>query len=95
MKICKLLFFGIWDGKFFFSFSFKSHKDPLAIEYKKFCVEIESIFANDQLEKNPLIDAKQYALERSINQNYLTADAENTVMNSLNKISERVCLWDG
>jgi hypothetical protein len=73
--------------------SFKSPKDPHAIEYKKFCVEVESIFADDQLEKNPLIDAKQYVLERNITQNYLTADAEDMVVNGLKKIAERVSFY--
>ena len=75
----------------FFYLVLNRTKIHLQLNIRNFCVEIESIFANDELEKNPLIDAKQYALDRSINQNYLTADAENTVMNSLNKIAERVC----
>jgi hypothetical protein len=70
--------------------SYQSPKDIRQIEYKRFCVEIESIFSDNQLEKNPLIEPEKYALIKNVARNKLSPDAEDLVKKSLKAISDRV-----
>lgn len=69
---------------------FHSAKDERMVEYKSFCFEIEKAFANDELEKNPLMEAKQHEPSDPIFSNQLTPDEEQGVLKSLNNIAERV-----
>ena len=60
------------------------------VEYKSFCFEIEKAFANDELEKNPLMVAEQHVPSDPVFSNQLTPDEEESVGKSLRNIAERV-----
>lgn len=69
---------------------YNSVKDDRMVEYKDFCFEIEKAFTNDELEKNPLMEASQHVPQNPIQANKLLPDEEDSVRNSLCKIAERV-----
>lgn len=62
------------------------------VEYKNFCFEIEKAFANDELEKNPLMEAEQHVPSDPLFNNQLTPDEEECVAKSLRNIAERVSI---
>lgn len=76
----------------FFQNSFHSIKDQRMVEYKSFCFEIEKAFANNELEKNPLIEAEQHVPSDPIFNIQLTPDEEECVVKSLRNIAERVSI---
>lgn len=69
---------------------FCSSKDDRMVEYKAFCFEIEKAFTNDELEKNPLMEAVQHVPADPIMHNTLTPDENDSVNKSLREIAERV-----
>jgi hypothetical protein len=71
-------------------FSFTSKKDKDQVEYKSFCKEIETVFVSDEFEKNPLLEHEHYRPIDYINENKLTPNANDSVAESLNRISQRV-----
>lgn len=88
--------FSLYDNAIDFSlivdFSYRSRVDSNAIEYKKFCEEIESIFTTDFLEKNPLVDSEQYSPLRDASTIRLEPDKEERVEQLMSKLAERVSL---
>jgi hypothetical protein len=77
---------------FYFIFSYRSRVDVNAIEYKKFCDEIESIFTTNFLEKNPLVESEQYVAIKDATNNQLDPEKEDRVKNLMNKMAQRVSL---
>ncbi|CAF1138992.1 unnamed protein product [Adineta steineri] len=69
---------------------YRSRIDVNAIEYKKFCEEIESIFTTDFLEKNPLVESEQYVPIKDTTNIQLDPDKEDRVQILMNKMGERV-----
>lgn len=69
---------------------YRSRSDSNSIDYKRFCEEIESIFTNDQLEKNPLSICEQYQTIKESSMTKLDPDEEDQVEQVLKKISNRV-----
>ncbi|CAF2018845.1 unnamed protein product [Rotaria magnacalcarata] len=69
---------------------YRSRTDSNAIEYRKFCDEIESIFTTDFLEKNPLVESEQYLTLKDATTIRLDPDKEDRVRNVMLKLAERV-----
>jgi hypothetical protein len=76
----------------YFIFSYRSRVDVNAIEYKKFCDEIESIFTTDFLEKNPLVESEQYVAIKDATSIRLDPEKEDRVKNLMDKMAQRVSL---
>ena len=64
--------------------------DVNAIEYKKFCEEIESIFTTDFLEKNPLVESEQYVPINDAENIRMDPDKEDRIQVLMNKMAKRV-----
>lgn len=60
------------------------------VEYKEFCVEIEKAFADNQLEKNPLLEVEQHAPKDPVELNVLLPDEVDKLDASLQKLAQRV-----
>ncbi len=73
-------------------FSYRSRLDVNAIEYKKFCDEIESIFTTDSLEKNPLVESEQYIAIKDVTNIRLDPEKEDRVKHLMDKMAHRVSL---
>ncbi len=70
--------------------SFSSAKDSRMVEYKAFCAEIEKAFSNDELEKNPLVEAVQHVPSDPVHSNKLLPDEVQSVDRAMSLIAERV-----
>ena len=70
--------------------SYRSRVELNAIEYKKFCEEIESVFTTDFLEKNPLVAAEQYLPIKDTRNIRLDPDKEDRVKALMLKLAQRV-----
>ena len=71
-------------------YSYRSRVDLNAIEYRKFCEEIESVFTTDFLEKNPLVHSEQYLPIKEAETIKLDPDKEDRVKDLMRKFAERV-----
>ncbi|UJR13407.1 hypothetical protein I4U23_000422 [Adineta vaga] len=69
---------------------YRSRVDVNAIDYKKFCEEIESIFTTDFLEKNPLVDSEQYVPIKDAANIRMDPDKEDRIKVLMEKMAKRV-----
>ena len=60
------------------------------VEYKRFCMDIESAFAVAQLEKNPLLEPEQHVPLNPVDTNQLVPNEKDYLSASLDKIAYRV-----
>ena len=60
------------------------------VEYKEFCVEVEKAFSDNQLEKNPLLEAEQHLPKDPVELNVLLPDEIDKLNISLERVAQRV-----
>eukprot|EP00106_Octopus_bimaculoides_P000016 XP_014767458.1 PREDICTED: uncharacterized protein LOC106867177 [Octopus bimaculoides] len=69
---------------------FESPSNPGAVDYRKFCDEIESVFTTPNLDKSPLKEVEQYRPKQEWETNILKEEEESEFMKAMTRIAEKV-----
>lgn len=69
---------------------FLSAKDPSCVDYMQFSDEVESIFTQKDLEKNPTAEVQQFVPPVEVDLNVLSPEEEQILQKTMHRLAEKV-----